>query len=217
MGILVVTVLALGLVSSVAGQIPEASPQELQGWLATPQAADRTVGCFIQYQQGQCDPRSRSIGGLLPALARSKFQCRPQCTENSQRAITYIVNTLQRTYPNQWQRLGNALTSGNRGTSGSSGSSGIPNASTGELREWLANPAAAQRTVSCIINFRAFPDCDPRAQALTKVLPTLARNNFQCPEPDCPAGLQQTINLFLNTLRTNYPDQFQRLNQFIRG
>merc|ERR1712142_699675 len=139
MHILVVTVVALVVSSVVHGQqIPEASPQELRAWLATPQAAEKTVSCFIRYQpELQCDPRSRNIGGLLPALAKSNFQCRPQCSENSQRAVTFIVNTLRTTYPQQWQRLGNALTSqssGSRG-SGSSGSSGIPNASMGELRE----------------------------------------------------------------------------------
>jgi len=85
---------------------PEASPQELAKWLASPQAADKTVNCFIQYQP-DCDPRAQNVAALMPHLFANNFQCpaQAQCSENTQRAIAFITGTLQTTYPEAWQKL----------------------------------------------------------------------------------------------------------------
>ncbi|CAL4062865.1 unnamed protein product [Meganyctiphanes norvegica] len=219
-----ILLLALPLVllsaSSVCGQnlIPQVSQQDLQKWVATPQAAAKLVGCAIQYQP-QCDPRARAIGGLMPALIKANFQCRPHCSANGQRTVNFLVNALRTRYNDQWQRLGTHFTQRQGGGSNSGSSSGssnaVPEASTAELRKWLASPAAAERTITCIINYR--PDCDPRAQTLARALPALVRGNLQCNPPQCSASTQEKITLFLVTLRETYPDQLRRLQQHIEG
>ncbi|CAL4062867.1 unnamed protein product [Meganyctiphanes norvegica] len=93
-------------------EIPEVSQQDLDRWVSTPEKAAEAVGCAIEHKS-HCNPRVATVASLMPDLFKTNFQCRPHCSEAGQKAIDFLVKTLEDKYPEQWQRLNTHLSKGN--------------------------------------------------------------------------------------------------------